>query len=161
MNQQFLSAIPRTAGLAQATSASLILDIQLVVIDETRYWCKDVVQLAGKVFEVYAYDANRVTHCCEITQSYELHPVATQALNCPESKTLRENLDEMLRAAQQDPIYMHCRAVDVMSGKYRRAHHAFDRDLDYTYDEQLERVLEQIRCSPPCVAPAREGCIIL
>ncbi|MGF6603989.1 hypothetical protein P3T23_008744 [Paraburkholderia sp. GAS448] len=161
MNQQFLLAIPKSAGLAQAAAASLDLDIQLVVIDETRYYSDDVLYLAGKVFQVYAYDANRVTHCCEVTPSYQLHPVATQALNCPESEEEREKIDEMLRSELQDVIYMHCRTVEVMSDKYRRAHHMIDRDLDETYDKQLESVLEHIRCNPPCVAPGRAGCIVM
>ncbi|VVE35447.1 hypothetical protein [Pandoraea terrigena] len=161
MNQQFLSGIPKSAGLSQAAETSLDIDIQLVVIDETRYYSDDMRKLAGKVFQVYAYDANRVTHCCEITPSYELHPVATQALDCPESDAEREKIGEMERSAPQDVIYMHCRAVEVMSDKYRRAHHVIERDLDESHDKQLESVLEHIRCNPPLVAPARAGCIII
>lgn len=161
MNVQFLTTKPRSVILAQASPASLGLDIQLIAIDETRHWSKDVVQLAGDVFRVYAYDANRVTHCCEVTPSYELYPVVLEASNCPASEDKRERLDEMLRSVQQDPIYMHCRSVDLMSRKFRRPYHVIDRLLDDTYDEQFERVLEEIRCNPPFIAPGRDGCIII
>lgn len=161
MNQQLLLATSKASHLARTVTMPLGFDIHLVVIDESRYYRDDVLKLAGKVFQVYAYDANRVTHCCEITPSYELHPVATQALNCPESEADRETIDEMLCSAQHDAIYMQCRAVAGMSDKFRRAYHVIESQEDETYESQLESVLERIRCNPPCVAPGRTGCILI
>lgn len=69
MNQQLLSSTSKTSHFARAVTASLGFDIQLVVVDESRDYRDHVLELAGKVFQVYAYDANRVTHCCEITPS--------------------------------------------------------------------------------------------
>jgi hypothetical protein len=160
MNPQLHSVTPAVDRFWVAAPTAPNLNIQLIVFDESRYYADRVLELAGKVFQVYAYDSHRPTHCCETTPSFESHPVATQALNCPDSEDERDALDEMLRSTQQEPIFMHCRVVQSTSSLFRRAHYECDRDGEEEYDTQLESALERIRCNPPCVLSGRQDCVL-
>ncbi|PNE59575.1 hypothetical protein A8H39_00035 [Paraburkholderia fungorum] len=162
MNQQFVADIPKSSSLSQAQAAQLPIDLQMVVLDETRFYREDVQRLARKVFQVYAYDANRVTYCSEITPSYDLRAIETYALTASDlNAAKREEVYGMLNAEPHDSQYRHCKSVDGLSSLYRRPYHVFERDTDEDYDFQLETLLEHIRCDPPCIMPGRSDCIIV
>lgn len=162
MNPQFISDLPKSANLSQVQTARLPIDLQLVVLDETRFYRKDVQRLAGKVLQVYAYDANRVTYCSEITPSYDLRPIETYALASSELNVAEyEEVYGMLNSEPHDSHYRHCKFVDGLSHLHRRPYHVFERDMYEDYDFQVETLLENIRCNPPCIMPGRSDCIIV
>ena len=86
----------------------------------------------GKVYQVYLYNAHSVTHCCEITPSYELIPVDLVAEDYPEDAETREALYEELRevaCADGDNVtYMHCRGIDALPDDVKRTLHAPNED---------------------------------
>jgi hypothetical protein len=71
---------------------------------------------------VYLYNPNSVTHCCELTASYELINVGSIVGDAEKlgelSEEKREELFDWLREGQgQDEYvrYMHCSAVESMT----------------------------------------------
>ncbi len=78
----------------------------------------DKIESSGTV---YLFDKNVNVHCCEITPSYELHPVETRALLKPEFRDndkLRGAVDEEVRFIEDhDVTYMHVRAVESLLAK--------------------------------------------
>lgn len=87
---------------------------KLVSIDETRFWDNSITARAGRVFGVYLFDANRVVHCCELTPSYELYPVASFPL-IDIDRTDARSLEDELREHDTDEVtYIHCTGIDAM-----------------------------------------------
>lgn len=140
--------------------AFLPLDLRLVVFDHTVYYREDIQAEAGKIFQVYVYDANRVTNCCEIRPSYELYPLLTQPLNCPESERERDALDELV-GQDTDERYIHCSVIDAIPALRQRPYEVIERDLSETYEAQFESAIEKMRGNPPCVMPGRSDCILV
>lgn len=87
-----------------------------VRVDVTGHCREDfVARCGGKVYEVFLFDANEVTYCCEVTPSYCLYPVSLEAGDLPEEEDVRNRLFEELIDARhelEDVCYMHCRDVD-------------------------------------------------
>ena len=84
--------------------------IRVAKIDETFHWIEPYPEVAGRIWGVYVYDANRVVHCCEVTGSYELHFVESQTM-------VRVSDDiqmEMLDGDRDTPavMYLHCGSLD-------------------------------------------------
>jgi hypothetical protein len=93
-----------------------------VRIDETDNW--DPAYLAKhhirRVFGVYQYDPKSSVYCCELTPSYELELLGSQAEYEPDFLDWDglEQVEEELRQADagEEPYfrYVHCREVDAM-----------------------------------------------
>jgi hypothetical protein len=91
------------------------MQIKILKRDETEYWAEEVVARAGRIFGVYAYDPSRKVHACELTASYELHFIESQAENCPDDDSERERLDDEIREGDlyTEPVtYIHCHEID-------------------------------------------------
>jgi hypothetical protein len=90
-------------------------NFKVVIIDESRDWKEDTLKACGgKIETVYFYDANIVTHLCELTPSYYLIPlycVPETPFNDLDGITMN-NLDEGENSCE--PIYVHCHQVDGM-----------------------------------------------
>lgn len=142
---------------------ALPLDLRFVVFDETRYYSAEIREKAGKVCQTYVYDANRVTHCCEITPSFTLIPFYTQAMNYFEDDAARAALDEVLTLAnaQAEVRYVHCRAIEAIPNTHKRKYHLVERDLDEDYQKQFDSVLDHLHSNPPMIAAGRPDCIII
>lgn len=90
----------------------------LIMLDETNDWQPAIIEKTGRMFTIYLYDADEVTHCCEITPSYYLIPIdwaaekyVVDTLGDEEAEAFRGNLDEDWRTST-DPIYVHCASID-------------------------------------------------
>jgi len=157
---QLQSVSTATALLA---GDALPLDLRFVVFDETQYYRADICEKAGKVYQTYVYDANRVTYCCEITPSYMLIPFYTQAMNYLEDDAAREALDEVitLANAEAEEHHVHCRVIDHIPNTHKRTYHLVERDMDEEYQKQFDSVLDRLRGNPPAIAAGRPDCIII
>jgi hypothetical protein len=100
------------------------MQINIVKFDETQYWTDEAFKAkVGKIFGVYLYNPNVVTHCCELTPSYELEHMGavlsgTGTFDFAEaSDEEREALFEYLREGIKDDepcCYRHCSDIDRM-----------------------------------------------
>ena len=102
-----------------------------VKIDESRDCDPEFLKrCGGKCYQIYLYDANCVTYCCEVTPSYCMIPTDLVAEKYPEDDGEREALYEELREvlSQIDGVsYMHCHYVD---GMLDEAKHALQLSVD-------------------------------
>ncbi|MGC8732665.1 MAG: hypothetical protein ACP5RC_10440, partial [Halothiobacillaceae bacterium] len=90
---------------------------RMVSIVSTSGWRDDLlVKAGGAIAETYLYDENRVTHCCEITPSYEMYRVDTLPWSPDESGDLES---ELRSGYDSDVIYMHTKVVDGMAPEQR------------------------------------------
>lgn len=106
--------------------------IRYLKLDETIYWREDIQQKAGKIFSVYIYDDGSVTHCCELTPSYELNFVHSQPSNADD-----ETYDNILYGdADSEPVtYMHCSTVDRL------------KSFPLEMFDSVEEAVEYARCN--------------
>lgn len=90
----------------------------LLRVDDRGAWCESVRARATRVWTVYAYRPGSVTHCCELTPSYELVHLGEVAephedLGEADREALHE--DVLIGGAQSEAIqYMHCSVVDAI-----------------------------------------------
>lgn len=89
-------------------------DFKIVSIDQTKYWSDDIKKQVGKIYTVYLYDASVVTNCCELTPSFELHPLyySTEFSTHKYSEQVENEIDEEF--VNEEPIYIHCSDVDKL-----------------------------------------------
>jgi hypothetical protein len=52
-------------------------EIWALLVDVTEYWDPKVVQYTGRIFDVYIYDANTVTHLCSFRPYYACYFIET------------------------------------------------------------------------------------
>lgn len=125
--------------------------IKLVVLNETAYWNADVVEACGgAIFQAYLYDANRVVHCCELTPSYELHPLYACAVTVVDDKT-----HEILLSNQEHEVrYYHCRGIDRLPADHVYDAGEFLVDPYDGYDALIEQQIENYRANVMLEAPA-------
>lgn len=119
--------------------------IKAFKVNETLGWTPAAQVLAGSIYGVYVYDANSVTHCCEITPSYDCRLVHSVPGEFHEDEARRENIDEALRqgdAEGPDQQYTHCRGVDKLP-----VLHDFGEFPGKTSEEALEECVEWGRCN--------------
>ena len=93
-----------------------------VRVDETGHCGEEfVARCGGKVFQVYLFDANEVTYCCEVTPSYALYPIAVVAGEYPESDEAQQVLfEELLEAGHgAEMAYMHCSMIDRLDAEHK------------------------------------------
>ena len=95
-----------------------------ILLDESADWNADFVN--GSVYGVYAYDPNQMTHCCELTPSYNMECVGNVGERDPDW-----DFQEM-----SEDCYMHCRLVD-----------SFPHVKSGGGYESLEDWIEYLRCN--------------
>lgn len=52
------------------------MEIALVKMDDTEYWDQEVTKKTGRIYSYYIFNPNEHTHCCSLTPSLFLYPVA-------------------------------------------------------------------------------------
>lgn len=93
-----------------------------VKIDESHFCeAQTLERCGGKIYGIYLVDTNSVTHCCEITPSYCMIPLALVAESMPEDEVGYDLLSDFLAwcAAQEDVRYMHCKDIDSLAAECR------------------------------------------
>lgn len=104
----------RVAGLAGWNRWTLVL------LDETEYWCDEVRTAFARVFGLYAYDALSVTHMCEVTPSFMLHPLGPvghgMKPELDDDDEGREHIYELLRQGEDFEVRpVHCHDLERLS----------------------------------------------
>ena len=124
-----------------------------VVLDETEYWNEDIIQKADKIFGVYLYNPKEITHCCEITPSYELHFMGSFAQEYPENESEHEILyDDIITGDMNTELvkYFHCKGIDKMP-LIKRGSIKKGRFFYTSYnkkDLEFKDILEDYKCNP-------------
>jgi hypothetical protein len=129
--------------------------VNILLLDETEYWRSDIQKACKKIFGVYLYSPDEVTHCCELTPSYECHPMPSVAQHLPYNPEKREEMYDNLASGDAnggDVSYFHCADIeklpilDPASKKLRPGVILYD-----TYDEEefnWDDIEEQYICNP-------------
>jgi hypothetical protein len=106
----------------------------LVKFDSTQNWDEDYLRQMGitKATTWYLFDANAVTHCCEITPSYYLMPVYEGFDN--EDQLSDAQIDDLQYQGNlsEFDIYVHCSQVDPIAKEL-----PLEFEVEYLYDEEL------------------------
>ena len=119
----------------------------VVAVDETAHWTDPafVERCGGKIWTLYVYNPNEVTHLCEITPSYYLEPLDYYPASLPEDENAREEIyDTLLETLclQEQATYMHCRHVDALETR-------IVEDFDALCD--LDGAREYWQGNSPCI----------
>lgn len=120
-----------------------------VAIETTDQWADDIQDEAGRIWELFIYDANVGTYLCEMTPSYALYCV-----DYISERRLNDKMDGDVRGelhTGDEPRYIHKYSVGCLMGM----------DLDTQrckadeYDEVWESILEHYRANPPWIPEMR------
>lgn len=143
-------------NLSRGDGTQAAMDIRLVVVDETQFYSADITNVGSRVYQTYAFDAARAYHACDISPSFELHPLNRTPANFIEDYdargALHETLDDVNAGAQ--PILWYCHALSRIPATHTKAYHVITLDEDEPYDVQFERVLDDLRGNVQLELPA-------
>lgn len=120
---------------------------KIVAIEETHYWCEDIVARAGRLFGIYMFDANRYVYCCEITPSYEMYFIETVHEKCHGEGGVHEEVLENDFVDRPTADYFHCNNVNAMDPKWivEFPKHDVEYETDEAWEEERESMLEFLR----------------
>jgi hypothetical protein len=143
-------------------TATLPIDARIIALDETEFYHLEPEEqrLIRAIKGVYLYDANRHTHCCELTPSYYLIFLYNSVNLTDEGLALDDEArgelyDKFEVECGGDDCYMHVHTVDQLAEKAEKAdngtYHVYgDPEVsfdDSDYDEQIEGLVEYFRCN--------------
>jgi hypothetical protein len=130
------------------------MKVRVLVLDETKNWCEDIVHRANRIFGIYLYDPDKQTHCCEFTPSYELTFVGSVPEKIPKDAYAGEAfLDEIADGDNQcEPIeYIHCNTIDQMpeieAGEFKAGTYSLTHLNDGEW-EDMDEAAEYWRGNP-------------
>ena len=121
--------------------------LRVCLIDETEHWNNEIADAAGKIFGVYLYNVDEVTHCCELTPSYELNFLQSVPLELPKAENFREKLLDVIDEGnfQTERVhYFHCHVIDrlpkIKRGQIKQGTYHYDRykRKDFEMDDAIE-----------------------
>lgn len=119
--------------------------MRLCAIEETGFWSKDVQKRAGRLFAVYVYDETRVTHCCEITPSFELNLIGTVSTE-PMDDELWEDINTGDRQNEQ-VRYVHCAALPKLTRWMDKPLDVLGCDPEETSEQHRVRLVEYLQAN--------------
>lgn len=99
------------------------IDARVIALDRTHnYFIEAKHQPSiARIEEVYLYDKNQHTHCCEFTPSYYLIHLYTRVIFTPEGDQLNDHeQDEIFQAYEHEGTencYVHCHEIDALEAK--------------------------------------------
>lgn len=110
--------------------------IFLVAIDATSNYSQQLVEKYGRIFDIYYFNRNEVTHCCEVTPSYYLHYVESYCEKQPEDEELRDKMYDDLQEANlfEQGGYYHCHSIDKLKCFLLDDFSTHDPNVDYGTD---------------------------
>lgn len=135
-------------------TATLPIDARIIALDETEYYHlePEEARYIRAIKGVYLYDANRHTHCCELTPSYYLIFLYNSVNLTDEGLALNDEArgelyDKFEVECGGDDCYMHVHTVDQLAEKAGKGeYHVYgDPEVSYDdsdYDEQIEGLVE-------------------
>ena len=129
------------------------IDAHLVSLNWTQYYflADEDKPYIKQIREVFLYDANERTHCCEFTPSYYLRHLYTAIIftrDAPDD--VQDRLDEKYAYCPTDDIYVHCHTVDDLPKDREVYYHYGDTGVSYedsSYEDQIEGLMEHFNCN--------------
>lgn len=132
----------------------LPIDARVIALNETDYFEieENDKQYIKEIRGAYFYDKNRVTHCCELTPSYNLYFLYHQLI--PTDKWCELNyqrigdLDKKYCMLSGEDVYIHCDSVDRIEKEETSKPYS---DRYYVYgtpdnnDDDYERQMDDLR----------------
>lgn len=148
--------------MSNKATKQLPIDARVIALNETEFYYlpDEHKRYIRAIRGIYLYDANRHTHCCELTPSYWLIFLYNSVILTEEGLALGgtkgELYDEYEYGTGGEDCYMHCHTVDRLAkaaeaglGDYY-AHGATEVSYkDSDYDEQIEGLVEHFIGNPP------------
>jgi hypothetical protein len=135
-----------------AADPELMPDIRVFKVDVTDYYPEEFQRRAGKIFEVYLFDANLHVHCCELTPSYEMAFIGSTWTKSPRTERAREKLADDINISdlETSPVaYYHVRGINLEPlerlGPDKAQWARFLNDADGDRDEAREALVENYR----------------
>jgi len=127
-------------------------DFQIIKVDETEQWSDEIKNQVGKIYCVYLYDKSVVTHCAEITPSYDMHPLYYTTGLSPDkySEEVGEHVHDQFRDGE--PVYFHCSFVEKQEHYPVETMLALNKDVwagqdNDEYNELVESTVEYFKCN--------------
>ena len=120
--------------------------LRIVKFDVTHFWNEEFRNEynTGGITDYCLYDANEITHCCEITPSYWIIPVHTETENFISD----DGFSELLINNDHDPLYVHCSDVEKLPSEDQP-----ELDFEYKTEEEKAERMEEIEELFHCNAP--------
>jgi hypothetical protein len=129
-----------------------IPDVWIVKFEEREHWTDKVKALTEAIYGVYAFDRNSVTHCCELTPSYELRficfvEIPKDGLTETQRETLTDYMCDGLND-QEQWTYHHVKGIDklletpIKRCEDRTGGYQWKSDED-TFDKVFEEILDR------------------
>ncbi len=105
------------------TENFVTIDARVIALNRTHNYLIDQTHLPSiaRIEEVYLYDKNQHTHCCEFTPSYYLIHLYTRVIFTPEGDKLNDHeQDDIFQAYEHEATencYVHCHQIDALEAK--------------------------------------------
>ena len=102
------------------TENRVTIDARVIALNRTHHYLIDAKHQPSiaRIEEVYLYDKNQHTHCCELTPSYYLIHLYTRVIFSPKGDKLNEHeQDEIFQAYEHEvteECYVHCHEIDAL-----------------------------------------------
>ena len=133
--------------IAEVKNKAKRTDFRLVAIEETRNWREDIANACGRIFEVYLYNKNEHTYCCELAPSYTLIPLYSYA----EKEITDEIAEELMNGDSlcNDVTYVHVSSVDKLNTKAAPANlnGVYYKNGGGKYQQIMEYAEEYLKCN--------------
>ena len=119
-------------------------NFKVVAIDQTSHWSERLQELCGKIETVYLVDCGFVTHCCELTPSYDLTPLY-YIIDKDVSEEIQEEV--MNEIGKEENQYFHVTFINSLkSVNVNNNIEVEDSECD-EYKEHFAEVEEYVRCN--------------
>jgi hypothetical protein len=121
-------------------------DIRIVPIDESEYWNEKSLKKAGKIANVYIFDANVGTHLCSLIPSYWLRYIDFITEKFIENDNDWEYIHDAIATSEQSNYY----GRSILDAKY--VTYSFNEDFpgyddQELYDEWFNELVEYLQCN--------------
>lgn len=129
-----------------------LTDIQIIEIDHTYHWSDEMRAKVDRICTVYLYDRSVVTHCAELTPSYELIPLYYNFSTKPNqvrNDELAEEIDNEFH--NEEPIYIHCNKIETfthvvdLAMRMKNINKRFVGRKSRAYNRHIEEMVEYFK----------------
>ncbi|PEH40459.1 hypothetical protein CRM94_17245 [Burkholderia gladioli] len=118
------------------------IHLKAIVFDRTQYWSDGIGARGERIHQTYLFDASRAVHCCELTPSYELHPLYATPLVDDDEGSLSEL---MMPHESHEVEYYHVRSIDRTDPRFVEDLGLHEVGDEETVEEVFARLMEHYR----------------
>lgn len=107
-----------------------------VAVETTQDWSDEILDEAGRIWEIFIYDSNRVTHACEVTPSYECWVVGYLSQRRLNDK-MHDDVEHALRTGDRASLY-HTSSIDKLPQVALNNVRCVEAEYEQTFDEIVD-----------------------